>query len=106
MDRKKKAETVYQNWLNKEKERRQKQKLEELKLQKEAKKEKQKEKEKKLQQIIIMEQKKKELLVSFKVRNLNDRKGYGYANGGKIYQYFDWSTSPDPSFVNKKEWIL
>lgn len=37
------------------------------------------------------------------VRRLEEKKGVVMVNG-KERKYYDWSTSPQPSFVNKDEW--
>ncbi len=38
-----------------------------------------------------------------KVRPLASKKGKAIANG-KMCTFYDWSTSPDPAFVNQNEW--
>ena len=60
-------------------------------------------KKKKLDEIRKYELKKQEILAKVKVRHLKERKGYGCSNGKQI-EWFDWSTSPQPSFINKAEW--
>lgn len=47
-----------------------------------------------------LKENKKELV---KVRPLSKREGVAIVNG-KSRNFFDWSTSPSPSFINKNEW--
>ena len=97
---KQRAEEKYKEWLEnlKRKEREEKEKkLEEERRQKwKAEEEKMRRKE----QIMLKKQSEKELL---KVRPLSSRKGAAFVNG-KLRDFYDWSTSPDPSFVNKEAW--
>jgi hypothetical protein len=38
-----------------------------------------------------------------KVRPISSRRGKAIVNG-KLCNFYDWSTSPDPAFVNKVPW--
>jgi hypothetical protein len=40
---------------------------------------------------------------TFKARPVDQKKGFAYVNG-KLCSFDDWSTSPEPSFVNQAEW--
>ena len=47
-----------------------------------------------------MQENKKKL---FKNRPLSQKKGFAYVNG-KLCSYDDWSTSPEPTFINQEAW--
>ena len=40
---------------------------------------------------------------TFKARPIDQKKGFAFVNG-KVCSFDDWSTSPEPSFVNQAEW--
>lgn len=97
---KEKADENYAKWLEqvKEKERAEKEKKkqeeEKRRLQEERIRQKREEKSKKLNE----ENKKKHA-----VRPLKTKKAEAIING-KLHSYYDWSTSPVPSFVNNQPW--
>ena len=97
---KKKADEKYEKWLTELKlnEMARKQKIAEqkrLREQREAQ-----EKARRAELALKMAENKKQLI---KVRKLEERKGVAIVNG-KLRAYYDWSTSPDPTFLNKDTW--
>jgi hypothetical protein len=73
-----------------------------MKKEEENKRKKQDDEEKKQRLKKEYEEKHKKLI---KVRPLGERKGQAIANG-KLQLYYDWSTSPAPSFVNNEPWKI
>lgn len=77
--------------------REKKERAKKAKEEREAKEKKEREKQRQLEAQRVREEK------EAKVRVLHKREGVAVVNG-KEQKFFDWSTSPQPSFVNKNEW--
>jgi hypothetical protein len=98
---KQKSSEKFANWLKQLKERehneaqRQREEQERIRLNREKIKKKREEQSKKL---IELNKKK-----SVPIRPLTARTGVAIING-KTHDYYDWSTSPAPSFINKIPW--
>ena len=60
------------------------------------------EREKEKRRRMYEEKKELEKKAILNVRPIVEKKGTAYING-KLYSFFDWSTSPDPSYINKNE---
>ena len=97
---KQKAEEKYQEWLENLKKKEQADKEKKAEEERRFKWKDEQDKLKRKEQIMHMRENKKELV---KVRPILTRKGKAFVNG-KLCHFYDWSTSPDPSFVNKVPW--
>ncbi len=95
-----KAEEKYQEWL---KNLKKKEQTEKEKRESEDKKQKLKAEEEKLRrkEAILKTRESQQELV--KVRPISSRIGKAIVNG-KLCKFYDWSTSPDPAFINKDPW--
>lgn len=97
----KRREKTHQQWFEnvekKEKEKREKKLEEERRLKAEAE-------EKKLKNLEAQKRMRESMKKIVDIRDANKKNGVVIING-KEYKYYDWSTSPEPSFVNKKEWV-
>jgi hypothetical protein len=97
---KKKAEEKYQEWIEELKKKEQSErekKLEEERLKRERDEQ---EKLKKAEALKRLQENKKNII---KIREPKEKCGTVLING-KVRSYYDWSTSPQPSFVNKIPW--
>lgn len=97
-----KAEENFNTWL---KELKEKEKADKLKKQEDEEKarlnhERIKQKRKEQNERMIAESKKKNFA---KPRSNTSKRASALING-KVHNYYDWSTSPAPSFMNEKEW--
>jgi hypothetical protein len=90
----------FQKWLEEQEQKRQAEKVKQLEQMRIEKQKLEKEKAKKANFLKIRQENKKEIV---KVRQPNQKVGYGVANG-KLRAFYDWSTPPAPSFINKEEW--
>ncbi len=95
-----KADEKYAKWLAelREKERAEKEKRREEEEKKRLQQEKIKQKREEKNKLLIEENKKKHV-----VRPMKTKKAEAIING-KLHSYYDWSTSPAPSFVNSQPW--
>lgn len=101
--KKKKCEETYRKWLEEKSAREKSEKEKKAKAEREAKEKKERERQRRVdaQQNRLAHEADDEK--SRKVRLLRQRQGVAIVNGQER-KYFDWSTSPQPSYFNKEEW--
>jgi len=89
----------FQKWLEEQEQKRLAEKAKQLEQMRIEKQKLEEEKAKKANFLKIRQENMKKI----HVRQPSQKIGYGVANG-KLRAFYDWSTSPAPSFINKDEW--
>lgn len=97
---KKRAEQKYQEWLERVKEKERNEKVKRDLDERRERWRQEQEKKKRKDNLKHMMKEKKEIV---RVRPLSERRGEAVING-RLCSFYDWSTSPNPSFVNKEAW--